>query len=100
MTPTQKQGLREAAQPIHKAQPRDGGGLRCGSSPALVRDSILEALHAVHDAMEKVGETAPNGRDYKPATLDLAIAAHLSRMARLASVAAELGELFDSWEDA
>lgn len=61
------------------------------------RDSLLEQVtdagHALHDAMKKLDETAPNGRDYYPqgqGALKQAETEYRSRAERLRSVYQEL----------
>lgn len=64
------------------------------------KDDLIEALHnailAVNTAIERVAETAPNGRDYYPqgpAAITAAQNEHVARLRRLGDVGTELEEL-------
>jgi|GEM_PF-5902474 len=81
---------------IYRAHKRDGAPLG-GSDAGPKRDAIVAAMSAIRDAVAAVAETAPNGRDYLPATYALETIASRSRLARLCSVQNELDDLFRVW---
>jgi hypothetical protein len=58
--------------------------------------SLCDAMSAIQAAERKLGEAAPNGRDYYvqgPTALDAATKEHYSRLQRLHAVREELGEI-------
>jgi acyl-CoA reductase-like NAD-dependent aldehyde dehydrogenase len=73
-----------------------------GTSKDAIASAIEEAVAALRAAAEKLGETAPNGRDYYPQgpeAIGEAVREHASRMQRLATVQTELMEIWESLTD-
>lgn len=70
-----------------------------GTSKERLLDALEEAYAAIHTAIEKLGETAPNGRDYYPQGPDALFKAqeeHFARMQKLEDVRRELQELAEA----
>lgn len=64
-----------------------------GTPRDMLVEQLCDAGNAVMEAMHKLGQASPNGRDYYPqgdAALRLALLQHDSRMTRLRSVYQEL----------
>lgn len=67
-----------------------------GTSLAALAEANDTAHHAVLDAIAKLAEAAPNGRDYYPQSPDALYEAqdeHYDRIKRLQSVAKELEQI-------
>lgn len=67
-----------------------------GTSLAALAEANDKAHHAVLDAIAKLAEAAPNGRDYYPQSPDALYKAqdeHYERIQRLQSVAKELEQI-------
>ena len=70
-----------------------------GTSKEALVDAYLDARWAILDAMEKLGYTAPNGRDYHPqgnSAFSAALEEHRSRLLRLNDVAKELEAIIEA----
>ncbi len=67
-----------------------------GTSKGRLLDGYTEAALAIRHAMDKLAETAPNGRDYYPQGPDAigkATNEHSERMAKLRSLLADMSAL-------
>ena len=67
-----------------------------GTSKQALLDQVLDAAHAVQDAIKALENATPNGRDYYPQGADaikLAIAEHTARVTKLKEVFGELAKL-------
>ena len=64
-----------------------------GTSREALSDALCEAYAAVNEALEKLRECAPNGRDYypEPGRMDKALAQHRTRQEHLQAVLDSLG---------
>jgi hypothetical protein len=74
-----------------------------GTHPEALQEAIREASSALREALEKLAETCPNGRDYYPqgdGALRVALAEHAARMEHLRTVDRELLTLFEAIEAA
>jgi len=74
-----------------------------GTPRSHLLDALCDAGNALADAIRKLAEAGPNGRDYYPQGTDAygkAATEHQSRMDRLGSVQAELMELAEHVSDA
>lgn len=67
------------------------------SAERLIAD-LGEAYSRIRSALQALGKTEPNGRDYclRPGSFEVAVAEHKSRCERLLSVKTELEELIGS----
>lgn len=67
-----------------------------GTTPVVLTDALEEATDAIRVAIEKVEQTAPNGRDYpSEADFHAGAAAHRARLADLERIERELRELWE-----
>ena len=67
-----------------------------GTSKDALLDGYIDAREAIRAAIDKLCETAPNGRDYYPqgdGAFEKARDEHIARLKRLHDVATELGEI-------
>lgn len=70
-----------------------------GTSRAALLESYCDAGAAVRQALDKLADAAPNGRDYYTQggdAIGVAVAEHVDRLRRLESVLAELSELAEA----
>ena len=69
-----------------------------GTSGNVLSEQYATAARAVNEAINALGEAAPNGRDYYPqgpGAITEATAEHKARLTKLRTVHAELLELWD-----
>lgn len=67
-----------------------------GTNAKDLLDQQLNAIWALRTAISTLQDASPNGRDYQTmprGTIDLAVAGHRERLARLESVMTELEEI-------
>jgi hypothetical protein len=66
-----------------------------GTSVSELKRQALEALASLDEAMEKLGQMAPNGRDFQcaPALFPVAEREHRDRVSRLDTIKAEVEEI-------
>jgi hypothetical protein len=70
-----------------------------GTSKEQITEALCDAYSAINDALSKLKQTAPNGRDYYPQgseALSNATNEHFSRMQRLTSVMQELEQIAEA----
>jgi hypothetical protein len=69
-----------------------------GSSKGMLIEGYTDAHYAIQQALEKLGQTYPNGRDFYPqgaGAIRKAEAEHEARLAKLREVQKELMELVE-----
>lgn len=73
-----------------------------GSSPERLMEGYMEAYKALHKALEVLGETAPNARDYyvvSDTAFTVARNQHDARMQSVKNVLEEMHALMDHVQD-